>query len=139
MSRPTEAALPMDIAPQLAQALRRNEEIVAALGPPAAGVQAARAHFLASRGWWNEGGPAVAVDRDDVIPLTPQRSLQVAVYAAQRSESLRPAYVFLHGGGFRLGAPRSSDRQLRELAANWDGIVISLDYAHMPESVFPVA
>ena len=49
------------------------------------------------------------------------------------------AYAFFHGGGFRLGEPRSSDRQLRELALAWGGIVVSLDYAHMPEAVFPVA
>jgi acetyl esterase len=47
--------------------------------------------------------------------------------------------VYLHGGGFRVGAPRSNDRQLRELAAAWGGIVVSLDYAHMPEAVFPTA
>ena len=139
MSRPTELALPAGVDPQLAAALRRNEEIVAGLGHPGPGVQGARAQFMASRAWWNESGPALAVDRDDAIPLSPQRSVQVALYAAQASSAPRPAYVFLHGGGFRLGAPRSSDRQLRELAAAWGGIVISLDYAHMPEAVFPVA
>jgi len=139
MSRPTELPLPDGVDPQLAAALRRNEEIVAGLGHPGPGAQGARAQFMASRAWWNEGGPVLAVDRDDVIPLSPQRSVQVAIYAAQASDAPRPAYVFLHGGGFRVGAPRSSDRQLRELAAAWGGIVISLDYAHMPEAVFPVA
>jgi acetyl esterase len=127
------------IDPQLAAALARHDEIVANLGPAAPGVAGAREHFIASRAWWNEGGPQLAIDRDDVIPLAPQRQLKVAVYAAQSSKSLRPAYVYLHGGGFRLGSPRSSDRQLRELAAAWGGIVVSLDYAHMPEAVFPTA
>jgi acetyl esterase len=139
MSRRTEAGLPAAIDPQLAAALARNEEIVAALGTAAAGIGAARAHFLASRAWWNEGGPRLAIDRDDVIALSPQRQLRVAVYAAAASAAPRPAYVYLHGGGFRLGAPRSSDRQLRELAAAWGGIVISLDYAHLPEAAFPTA
>ena len=139
MSRPTELPLPAGVDLQLAAALRRNEEIVAGLGTAGSGVAGARAQFLASRAWWNEGGPVLAVNRDDVIRLSPERSLQAAVYAAQASDSLRPAYVFLHGGGFRVGAPRSSDRQLRELAAAWGGIVVSLDYAHMPEAVFPVA
>lgn len=139
MSRPTEAAPLAGVDPQLAAALRRNEEIVAGLGPVGPGAAAARAQFMASRAWWNEGGPALAIDRDDAIPLSAGRGLRVAIYAAQASDTPRPAYVFLHGGGFRLGEPRSSDRQLRELAQAWGGIVVSLDYAHLPEAVFPVA
>jgi acetyl esterase len=125
--------------PQLAEALARNEALSAAAGEPAKDIARVRAHFMATRAWWNEGGPQLAVDRDDVVPLSQARQLDVAVYAAERSDALRPAYVYLHGGGFRLGAPRSNDRQLRELAAAWGGIVVSLDYAHMPEAVFPTA
>jgi acetyl esterase len=131
--------MPAAIDPQLATALARNDEIVAALGAATPGIGGARDHFLASRAWWNEGGPRLAIDRDDVIALAPQRQLRVAVYAASVSAVPRPAYVYLHGGGFRLGAPRSSDRQLRELAAAWGGIVVSLDYAHLPEATFPTA
>lgn len=139
MSRPTEATPPPALDPQLVAALRRNEDIVADLGPVGAGAAQARAHFMASRAWWNEGGPTLAIDQDDTIPLSATRSVAVARYAAQASAALRPAYVFLHGGGFRLGAPRSNDRQLRELARAWGGIVISLDYAHLPEAAFPRA
>lgn len=139
MSRPTEARQAAALDPQLVAALRRNEEIVASLGPVGAGVAQARAQFLASRAWWNEGGPGLAIDVDDSIPLSATRSLAVARYAALPSNALRPAYVFLHGGGFRLGAPRSNDRQLREVAQAWGGVVISLDYAHLPEAAFPVA
>lgn len=126
------------IDPQLAEALARNDALAAEAGAPK-DIAGVRAHFMTTRAWWNEGGPQLAVDRDDVVPLSATRSIDVAVYAAERSEALRPAYVFLHGGGFRVGAPRSSDRQLRELAAAWGGIVVSLDYAHMPEAVFPTA
>ncbi|RYY87611.1 MAG: hypothetical protein EOO24_34645 [Comamonadaceae bacterium] len=139
MSRPTESGMPAAIDPQAAAALARNDEIVAALGPAAPGIGGVREQFLASRAWWNEGGPRLAVDRDDVIPLSPQRQVRVAIYAAEASSTPRPAYVYLHGGGFRVGAPRSSDRQLRELAAAWGGIVVSLDYAHLPEAAFPTA
>lgn len=139
MSRPTEVTASTDLDPQLAAALRRHEQIVASLGPVGDGVAQARAHFMAARAWWNEGGPTLAIDRDESIPLYARRDLAVAVYAAQTSQALRPAYVFLHGGGFRLGAPRSNDRQLRELAQAWGGIVLSLDYAHLPEAAFPIA
>lgn len=139
MSRPTEATPSTALDPQLAVALRRHEEIVASLGPAGAGAAQSQAHFMASRGWWNEGGPSLAIDQDDHIPLPAARSIAVARYAARSSPALRPAYVFLHGGGYRLGAPRSNDRQLRELAQAWDGVVISLDYAHLPEAAFPRA
>jgi acetyl esterase len=125
--------------PQLVEALARNEDLSAAAGEPAKDIASLRVHFMATRAWWNEGGPQLAVDRDDALPLSPMRRLNVGVYAAEHSDALRPAYVYLHGGGFRLGAPRSNDRQLRELAAAWGGIVVSLDYAHMPEAVFPSA
>lgn len=139
MSRPTEPPLPAGVDPQLAAALRHHEDILTGLGPSDTSAAAARAQFMASRAWWNGGGPRLAVDRDEVIPLSAERGLRVAVYAAQASQAPRPAYAFFHGGGFRLGEPRSSDRQLRELALAWGGIVVSLDYAHMPEAVFPVA
>ena len=139
MSSRTEAALPAGVDPQLAAALARNEEIVTALGPAGEDIRSVREQFMSSRSWWNEGGPVLEIDRDEVVPLSASRQLKAAVYAAKASPQPRPAYVFLHGGGFRLGAPRSSDRQLRELAAAWGGIVVSLDYAHMPEAVFPTA
>lgn len=139
MSRPTEPPLPAGVDPQLAAALRHHEDILTGLGSSDTSAAAARAQFMASRAWWNGGGPRLAVDRDEVIPLSAERGLRVAVYAAQASQAPRPAYAFFHGGGFRLGEPRSSDRQLRELALAWGGIVVSLDYAHMPEAVFPVA
>src|SRR5690606_6319593 len=44
-----------------------------------------------------------------------------------------------HGGGFRFGNERANDRQMREIAAAWGGIVISSDYVHVPEYVFPTA
>lgn len=132
-------AMAATIDPQLAAALVRNEALAAAAGPAGPDIAGIRAHFMATRSWWNDGGPVLAVDRDDVIPVSDKRGIEVAVYAARPAQALRPAYVYLHGGGYRVGAPRSSDRQLRELAAAWDGIVVSVDYAHMPEAVFPTA
>lgn len=77
MSRPTEADPSPALDPQLAAALRRHERIVAELGPLGAGVAQAWAH-LASRAWWNEGGPTLAIDRDDSRALSVTRSLAVA-------------------------------------------------------------
>lgn len=127
------------IDPQLAEALAKNEAVSSALGAPGPDIASLRTHFMASRTWWNEGGPRLAVDSDQIVPLSRQREIKVAMYAAEASPTQRPAYVYLHGGGFRIGAPRSSDRQLRELAAAWGGVVVSVDYAHMPEALFPTA
>ena len=125
--------------PQLSAALARHQAILAELGPPGATVQEQRQHFLAARAWWNDGGPRLAVDRDETVPLPGGRSLRAAVYAAEVCGAPRPGFVYLHGGSFRFGAARSNDRQLRELAAAWGGVVVSLDYAHLPEAAFPVA
>lgn len=124
--------------PQLVAALQKQQEITQALGPPSDGVISERQHFSQARLWWNEGGPEMAEVRELVIPGT-VRETSATVYVPTLQTLLRPAYVYLHGGGYRLGSPRSNDRQLRELAAAWGGIVVSLDYPHLPEQGFPGA
>lgn len=127
---------PLD--PQLTAALRLSREIEAlaasnptqaAGGPPPA---------AAARRWWNEGGPVMAELLDIRIPVE-SRVLDATVYVPRKVERPMPACIYLHGGGFRTGSPRSADRMLRELASHWGGLVISLDYVHMPEHVFPQA
>ncbi|TFZ00588.1 hypothetical protein EZ313_19215 [Ramlibacter henchirensis] len=122
--------------PQMRAALARNDEIVRELGPPTPGIEGVRAQAAAARAWWNEGGPAMAQVRDGKVP-GPHREIPVRVYVPRRSASPLPACVFFHGGGWRIGSPASNDRQLRELAEAWGGIVVSADYAHMPEKTFP--
>lgn len=117
-------------------ALKRHREIVEDLGPPSDGIDGLRAHFDAARIWWNEGGPAEVQVDDDVVEVDDLR-IQVVVYTHRRAAVSRPALIYLHGGGYRLGSPRSNDRQLRELADAWRGSIISVDYAHVPEAVFP--
>jgi acetyl esterase len=124
--------------PQLAAAYRLAAEIQELLGPPAPGVAGAREHAERARLWWNEGGPKMAEEREITVPVG-RRDLRAVVYTPEGGSALRPAYVYLHGGGFRMGAPRSSDRMLRELASAWGGKVVSLDYVHVPEHVFPEA
>jgi acetyl esterase len=124
--------------PQLAAAYRLAAEIHELLGPPEPGLQGVRTHAERARQWWNEGGPKMAREREETIDLG-HRKLRAVVYAPTASDRPLPAYVYLHGGGFRMGAPRSNDRMLREIASDWGGIVVSLDYVHVPEHVFPVA
>lgn len=125
-----------DLHPSMRAALQRHEEILAGLGPSRGGVQAAREHAARAREWWNEGGPAMESIVDREIP-GPLRNIPVRVYVPRQRSALAPAFVYLHGGGWRMGSPASNDRQLRELARAWGGIVVSTDYAHVPEHVFP--
>ena len=125
------------IAPQMRAAIARNEEIVRALGPFPPGMAGVREQAAQARAWWNEGGPDVERVFDASLP-GPQRAIPVRVYVPRGATGPLPAYIYVHGGGWRIGSPASNDRQLRELAHAWGGIVVSADYAHMPEQRFPV-
>ncbi|MBT3399404.1 MAG: alpha/beta hydrolase fold domain-containing protein, partial [Rhodospirillaceae bacterium] len=130
MVKPTDR-----IHPQQADALKRNAEIVAELGGPGEGIEEVRARAEAARTIWNEGGPDMAVDEARAIP-GPFRDVPVQFYRPAADGTL-PVFVYLHGGGFRIGGPKTNDRQLREIAAAWGGAIISADYLHVPEHTFP--
>jgi acetyl esterase len=124
--------------PQLAAAYQLAAEQLQALGPPPAESAAAREHAVRARAWWNEGGPAMHAVEEHAV-AGPLRPIPIVVYRPVKADAPQPAYVYLHGGGFRFGTPRANDRQMREIAAAWGGIVVSADYAHVPEHVFPAA
>ncbi|VCU68489.1 Acetyl esterase [Pigmentiphaga humi] len=130
--------MPHSLDPQLVAAYRRADELQAALGPAPKGIEEARRRAAEARRWWNEGGPAMAAVDECEIP-GPFRAIPAVVYRPVAARTPQPVYVYLHGGGFRIGNPHSNDRQMRELAAAWGGVVVSADYAHVPEYVFPRA
>lgn len=123
------------IHPQQAAALKRNAEIVAATGGAGEGIAEIRAQAEAARAVWNEGGPVMAVNADRTIP-GPFRDVPVVVYKPSDAENL-PVFVYLHGGGFKIGSPRTNDLQLRQIAEAWGGAIVSADYLHVPEHTFP--
>jgi acetyl esterase len=123
------------IDPQQAAALKRNAELVAENGGPGEGITEIRARAEAVRGAWNAGGPAMAVDEARIIP-GPFRDIPVQLYKPSESDDL-PVFVYLHGGGFKLGSPTTNDLQLRQLAEAWGGAIVSADYLHVPEHTFP--
>jgi acetyl esterase/lipase len=47
--------------------------------------------------------------------------------------------VYFHGGGWVLGSATSDDPLCRDLCKRSDVIVVSVDYRHAPEAVFPAA
>ena len=52
---------------------------------------------------------------------------------------LRPAILFLHGGGFVIGSLDSHDALCRELAQRSGTVVVAVDYRLAPETIFPGA
>lgn len=53
--------------------------------------------------------------------------------------ALRPALVYLHGGGFRMGSCRSAAHSLRLLAQYSGAAVLGVEYRLAPEFPFPCA
>ena len=50
-----------------------------------------------------------------------------------------PTIVFFHGGGWVAGDIETHDRQVRSLAIETGGVVVSVDYRRPPETRFPGA
>lgn len=134
---PDRASL-LSIDPQLAAATKLTRELSAEFGPPPANIHETRERQRQLRAWWNRGGPAMAeiVTADVEGPFRP---IPIVIYRASRQATAQPAFVYLHGGGYKLGDQWANDRQMRELAQAWGGIVISADYLHAPEHLFPLA
>jgi acetyl esterase len=126
----------IELDPQLRDALTQAAAISAALGVPGPGIEGVRSHAALAREYWNEEGPAMAQVLHVHIP-GPTRQVPAILYKPFSSHELQPVFVYLHGGGFKIGTPGSNDRQMREIAQAWGGIVISMDYLHAPEHVFP--
>ncbi|XP_072306495.1 neutral cholesterol ester hydrolase 1-like [Eucyclogobius newberryi] len=62
------------------------------------------------------------------------------VYRPRGAERARRAVLYFHGGGWALGSARmrSYDLLCRKMAEDLDAVVMSVDYALAPDSVFPV-
>ncbi|MGE0254529.1 MAG: alpha/beta hydrolase fold domain-containing protein [Alphaproteobacteria bacterium] len=133
---PRIAELAQQIDPQQRAANARNAELAKALG---GGTTVAELRELYARGrvWWHEGGARMAEQRDLTIPGL-YGPVAARLYKPVAAAGL-PVFVFLHGGGYRIGWPAANDREMREIAARWGGAVLSLDYVHVPEHVFPDA
>ncbi|MEG5262886.1 alpha/beta hydrolase [Pseudomonas sp. JDS28PS106] len=74
------------------------------------------------------------------IPGAPGASeLRVCLYrpAAVDLGAALPAILYVHGGGFVLGAPEMMDDYLVELAVSVGALVIAVDYRLAPEHPFP--
>jgi acetyl esterase len=68
---------------------------------------------------------------------TPEGRVGVRVY--RPSSALRPALIYLHGGGWTLLGIETHDRIMREYAAASGWAVVGLDFPLAPEAPFPGA
>ncbi|MCH2548766.1 MAG: alpha/beta hydrolase fold domain-containing protein [Alphaproteobacteria bacterium] len=121
--------------PQQAAALKKNIEIVESLGGAGETLYEIRESTNKARSIWNKGGPDMDVQQDKSI-AGPFRDVPMRLYKWKNKPNL-PIFLYLHGGGFKLGNQLSNDRQMREIAKEWGGAVISCDYVHVPEHSFP--
>ena len=116
----------------------RVMEVLARVAPPKDNPAAQRAHHAKSR-------------RPFLAPIEPVHSLfhihgasgvqKLSVIRPQRysTEKPLPGLVFLHGGGWTLGAFETYEPFCRQLANVTGSIVIWVDYRLAPEHPFPAA
>jgi acetyl esterase len=124
--------MPLD--PRLQQLL---DELAAGAGPPlsALSLEEARAGLGLLHETLNDPGPQDLVTEDLVVGAdTPAR-----LYRPPTSQRPPPILVWIHGGGFVLGDLETADSMARQLCAQANVIVVSLDYPLAPEHPFPAA
>lgn len=70
-------------------------------------------------------------------PLPGGGSVRILAGPAPSPAALRPAILWIHGGGYVIGAARQDDPVCARLALALDAVVVSVDYRLAPEHPFP--
>lgn len=86
---------------------------------------------------WAAGGPVMEQRREHTVP-TPAGEVRVRIHNPS-ARANKPAFIYMHGGGWTTFSIDTHDRLMREYAARADVVVIGVDYALSPEAKFPVA
>ena len=119
--------------------VERMLEVLEELGmPPLESLPADDARALSAAGRdQRPPGPDVGEIIDGTFP-GPAGALAYRLYRPS-SPGPHGIVVYYHGGGWVLGDAVSDDPLCRDLCNRADAIVISVDYRHAPEAVFPAA
>jgi len=126
----------MAIDPQILQFYQRIAERFGALPPPL-DAPAQRARFEAIAALSERPDPEGIEVSDLSLPL-PGRTLDAIVFRPKGVAKPR-LLVWFHGGGWVVGAPRTTHRMMAALLAQDTGCaVVSVDYRLAPEHPFPV-
>lgn len=75
---------------------------------------------------------------DNITAHTPPGTTKVRIYTPSGNAPF-PAILYMHGGGFSLGSPETSDNLCRTISKTANAVLISIDYALAPEYKFPYA
>ena len=86
---------------------------------------------------WTRGGPVMARTEERQV-ATPHGSVRVRILDPG-GEGLRPALIYLHGGGWTFFSIDTHDRVMREYAGRAGIVVVAVDYSLSPEHRFPRA
>ena len=86
---------------------------------------------------WRQGGPWISAVTDAFVS-TPRGPVRVRLYDPAPGQT-KPAFLYLHGGGWMLFSLDTHDRVMREYAERAQVLVIGVDYALAPEAKYPVA
>ncbi|WP_174183747.1 alpha/beta hydrolase [Nocardia barduliensis] len=77
-------------------------------------------------------------DRDtEVVRVT--GDVPVRVHRPEPGPSPRPGLLWVHGGGYVMGAARQNDTLCRHLATELGAVVAAVDYRLAPENPYPAA
>lgn len=98
---------------------------------------ARRAIAEQSRLPWQAGGPQIA-DVTERVADTEAGPVRLRFYDPAPGQ-VKPALVYMHGGGWALFSIDTHDRLMREYAARSGMTVIGVDYALAPEARYPIA
>jgi acetyl esterase len=99
---------------------------------------------LAARGLYREicaaadVPPADVATRDLRIAGSARHTLGLRVYTP-RADGPHPVIVYFHGGGYALGDVDTYDRVARQMCADAQAAVLSVDYRLAPEHAYPAA
>lgn len=82
--------------------------------------------------------PAGVTVHDEHVPgHAGAPNVRVRVYTPARRQERSPAVLWIHGGGYVMGAPEQDDGLCAKYAAELGVVVASVDYRLAPEAPFP--
>lgn len=132
-SRQPAPAVDPEMQPILeAMLARRSDRTPISATPP----EVMRRRMAEDFRFWNEGGPTIAEVRDFAVP-GPHGEVGIRCYDPAPGTTGRPAFIYLHGGGWVVGSPATEDRSIRELVDASRLPAFSVDYHLAPENPFP--
>lgn len=86
---------------------------------------------------WQKGVPTIA-SVQEVNADTEVGPVRLRIYHPTPGQ-IKPALIYMHGGGWALFSLDTHDRLMREYAARSGMVVVGVDYALAPEARYPIA